>query len=222
MTFMYCFSMKNFLIGNSIVRDVVGSQWETICLPGVGWKQVIDYVLDRKERFRDSFVYIHVGPVRFSRLHRAANRREAQLLTTGVGTVRSNFDRWDHRLCSLNIYPVLCTIYPMDFKAYNDHLAASLPGGHGRQILTAFYAENSQLIKGMVVEENREITAFNDSHGLCTPFLHRTIFKRNRGYYRFRPRFLKDGLHPTREIVRRWVKELREIVQLNNAKWSHL
>ena len=216
--------MRSFLIGNSIVRDIRGRGFTTISLSGANWNDIFDYVKDRRDYFSNSVIYIHIGPVRFTRMHRARHRREVQLLTNNLGTVESHMEKWQV-LREDGIYPVLCTLYPMEFRIYNNSLAADLAGRsrrrivrQGKQILEGFYDDNTRDIKGMIVEENKDIIGFNNRNDFCTPFMHNYIFTRRRRYNHFRPWLLRDGLHPSREIVRRWNNEMERIVELNNVK----
>ena len=210
--------MRAFLIGNSIVRDLNGRGFSTICLPGADWKEIIEYVKDRRTYFSYSIVYIHIGPVRFTRMHRTANRREVQLITNNVGTVEGIMEDWSS-LKRSGIFPVLCTLYPMDFRQYNDSLARRIRDG--RQILQSFYDDNTKKIRGMIVEENKSIIRYNNQNEMCTPFMHNQIYTRRRGYYHFRARLLRDGLHPSRYITSRWINELERVVTLNRTKLEY-
>ena len=92
----------------------------------------------------------------------------------------------------------------------------------GRQILRGFYTENTKKIRGMVVEESKDIIGYNQSHKTCTPFMHNKIFTRRRKYYNFRTTYLGDGLHPTKEIVRRWKEEVERVVELNKDEMDYM
>lgn len=214
--------MKSYLIGNSLVRDIQGRGFTTVCLPGANWLDVYQYVKDRPNRFTNALIYIHIGPVRFTRMHRTENRREVQLITTHQGSVRCNMHIWNS-LRDRGIVPILCTLYPMNFTRYNNSIAVGRDNNRreGRQILRAFYEENNNKIKGMIVEENREIVAYNKDNSMCTPFMHNHIFTRRRRRYCFRDWLLRDGLHPTQNIIDRWCREMERIVWLNNNKLSY-
>lgn len=211
--------MRSYVIGNSLVRGVDSSRWTTICLPGADWKEMLEYVSDNLGFLSNSYIYLHVGPVRFTHLHRTQNRREVALISRPVN-IHAVFEPFRARLEHHNITPIVCPIYPIDFKRYNDHIAADSRqrGLDRRQILTSFYDEWSLRSQQMAEEENRDIIAFNRSHDMCTPFLHRQIFTRRRGRYAFRSHKLTDGLHPTPSIREEWVRELRRITSLNRAK----
>ena len=112
--------MRTFLLGNSLVAELNDPQWTTICRPGADWEQLANYVLSNRVRFTDSFVYILVGPVRFTRLHRTRGRRECVLSSFAVGTPLSWLRTWLQQLVPLNIIPILCTVYPLEFRSYND------------------------------------------------------------------------------------------------------
>ena len=223
-----CFRMESYLIGNSIVKDIRSREFITISLPGANWQDIIRYVKERANRFTNSIIYIHVGPVRFTRIHRTENRKEMQLVNRNTGTVDSIFQEW-RPLRENNTIPVICTLYPADFEKYNNHLAGSSTKREGRriiqvgrQILRGFYAENTNKIRGMVVEENKDIVGYNKSHEMCTPFMHNKIFTRRRQYYNFRSTYLCDGLHPTRDIVSRWKEEVERVIRLNKVKMDYM
>ena len=207
--------MRTFLLGNSLVAELNDPQWTTICRPGADWEQLANYVLSNRVRFTDSFVYILVGPVRFTRLHRTRGRRECVLSSFAVGTPLSWFRTWLQQLVPLNIIPILCTVYPLEFRSYNNAIRRE------RLLLQDFYNEWTEQLKGMVVVENRLIVNFNVRLGMATPFIHRRIFHRRPGGYTFRPRFLRDGLHPTQQIAQEWVTELRRVGRLNNLAWQN-
>jgi hypothetical protein len=216
-----CYRMRAILIGNSIVRDIVDSSWETISLPGANWDDVQHYIMNHIRHFRNCLVYIHVGPVRFTRMHKTENRREIVLPHRPL--FQTPLGLWyeiRNTLQSQNSIPVLCTIYPCDFKRINDHLANSISanGRRGRQICQDFYSEWEHRLRGMCVRENRMVTSFNESNSVMTPFLHKSVFLRRRGYHHFRgERFLRDGVHPTDSLSRTWRREIRHAHGINLA-----
>jgi len=205
--------MQTFLIGNSLVKDVVDTQWTTICLPGANWQEVIRYVFKHKRRFVQSFIYILIGPVRFSRLHRTQGRRECVLQEFRLSTPISIFRSWLEQLTRDNIVPVLCTVYPANFITYNNIIRKE------RLMLQNFYKEWNAKIKGMVVVENKLIVNFNAERGIITPFIHRKIFHRNNRTYNFREQYLSDGLHPTTLIVQEWKREISRVNDINLTAW---
>lgn len=205
--------MRTFLLGNSIVADVRDPQWTTICRPGENWEDLVHYVIRNRVRFINSFVYILIGPVRFTRLHRTRGRRECVLSDYAVGSPQSWFRLWLQHLLRDNIIPVLCTVYPLDFTIYNNSIRRE------RLLLEGWYQEWTQKLKSMVVVENRLIVNFNVRLGMATPFIHRRIFHRRQGGYTFRVQYLADGLHPTPQIVHEWILELRRVNHLNRLAW---
>lgn len=210
---------RNFLIGNSIVRGVSSNAWHTISVPGYDWEDVALYIRRRRTYFRDSDVYIHVGPVRLTRLHRTQNRRECVLKCRHLSPPEQVFSVCSNVCATNNIVLILCTIYPINFVTYNNHLTKpKIRGGpRGRLIMQASYNEYDFVMRGLVVAENRKIVAFNERRMRCTPFMHRTIYNtRRRRRYAFRDRLLVDGLHPTQEVREDWVRQLGEAVMKNN------
>lgn len=205
--------MHSYLIRNSLVRNVVSRSWSTICLPGANWEDIILHVLHNANEFRNSFLYILVGPVRFTRLHRTHGRKECVLNDVSVGTPKSVFRQFDRAARNLNIVPVLCTIYPLDFHDYNQHIKKQ------RLICQGFYEEWTEKLRGMVTVENRLIVNFNITRGMATPYIHRRIYHRSHGKYRMRKQFISDGLHPTDAITREWIGEIERTVRLNCQAW---
>jgi hypothetical protein len=59
--------MRDILLGNSIVRGMEGREWETIVLPGIDWNDAAYWIMENIHLLRDSTIYIHVGPVPFSK-----------------------------------------------------------------------------------------------------------------------------------------------------------
>lgn len=172
---------------------------------------------------RDSFVYIHVGPVRFTYLVRAPGRRECQLYTDNVSDVYQIFRRWRVLYSDYHIVPVVCPVYPMDFAVYNESLRSVVrrrSGVMGTLGEAANYSAWNRRLRGMVVVENRDIIDFNESHRVHTPFLHRFVFRRRHGRYVDRRDSLSDGLHPTRTTRAAWRREIARVRRLNIARWN--
>ena len=203
----------NVLLGNSIVRGVDSSRWNTICFPGMDWNDLLLYIMDNLDFLRGKFIYLHIGPVHFSRLHCTENRKEAALLTRGLPDIPSIVQPFRDRLQRYRIRVIFCPIYPMEFETYNNSIANGR-----RQILQDFYSEWTLRSQSIAESVNRQIIQFNHEAGLCTPFLHHSIFTRRRGRYSFHPSKLADGLHPTSAIREEWRRELRRVMALNRAK----
>jgi len=212
--------MKTFLIGNSIVKNVRSMAFVTISLPSSKWLDICRFIVADLQRFNNAVIYVHVGPVEFTRIHRTRSRKECVLVVPGhrrLGDPFAIFGPFMPTLIDNDINIVLCTVFPMSFEAYNcslsQHRLAS--GKRNRQIMQAFYDEWGKELRSMIVVQNRLICGFNESYGMATPFCHHTIFKRRRGSYTFRKRFLYDGLHPTLHIVREWTHEIQRVHRLN-------
>jgi len=169
------------------------------------------YIKSKPWEFRDSFVYIHVGPVRFTRMLRSEGRREVALVVSRNYPTPTVF--WTEISDILTQYSakvVLCTLYPMDFWCCNNSYARAFGTRRGRQVLKEMYSPWNDKIKGMVVVENRGIVAFNERNSFITPFVHKSVFVRRRRHYVFRSdRFLEDGIHPTSVLKDNWTRELR-------------
>ena len=128
--------MKTYVIGNSIVRELTDSGWTTICLPGADWSAIVHYVTLHRESLANSIIYVHIGPVRFTRL---TNRHECVLRSRYIDDPPTLFRSWRPLIQSHNIIPVICTIYPMDFDRYNEHLKSKRNSHHIRQHLHSDY-----------------------------------------------------------------------------------
>ena len=165
--------MRVFVLGNSIVKELQDSSWSTISIPGADWDRLMQYVCDHPYTFRNSLVYLHIGPVRFTRLTR---ERECVLLQGTLGTPNNIMSRWHHFLASNNIAIVLCTIYPMDFLRYNNYSCST-------------YLRYNRRIRSLVVVENKLIVNYNFNHGMATPYMHKRVFTRRHHSYAFRDRF---------------------------------
>jgi len=199
--------MRTVVIGNSIVRGLRDPSWETISIPGADWYDIIDILIQRRYEFRNAIIYIHIGPVRFTRLERLGSRRECRLRPyRELSNIEGIFERWKQYLTPLNIHPVLCTIYPIDFCEYNRNIGG-LVSSHRRNL----YSRDSQTIRSMTVIENRGIVDFNVYNNFITPYMHRRIFTRRRGRYVFRNNLLRDGLHPSDEVIDDWIREIRRV-----------
>lgn len=201
--------MKTFLIGNSIVRELQDSSFTTISVPGLTWTKALRLIRSDVERFSDSIIYIHIGPVRFSHLEQSGSHRRCSLNrfnNSNPGEIVRPFVRL---LRDNNINIVICTIYPMDFTIYNRHLSS------GARVNEGDNDTDTRQMRSMVVIENRLIVNFNMQNNMATPYMHRRIFTRRNHTYRFRARLLRDGLHPNRDIVRDWSREIRRVNVLN-------
>ena len=206
--------MKTYVIGNSIVRELTDSGWTTICLPGADWSAIVHYVTLHRESLANSIIYVHIGPVRFTRL---TNRHECVLRSRYIDDPPTLFRSWRSLIQSHNIIPVICTIYPMDFDRYNEHLKSKRNSHHIRQDL---YSDYNKRIKGMAVVENQKITDFNVYNKMATPYMHKRVFTRRRHAYSFCDRFLVDGLHPSKIVIDDWIREIKRVNEINTAELS--
>lgn len=201
---LYCIivvasGMKTVVIGNSIVRELRDSSWQTICIPGADWVSVLRYIAENSRIFTNSITYIHVGPVRFTRL---TESRECVLDDEPSGSPTSSVGPFLPMLRANKTRIVLCTIYPICFHRYN---RADKPR----------YRRFTRDLRSWTVLENRLIVDFNMCHRMATPYMHKRIFTRRHHSYAFRDRFLRDGLHPNSTIIRDWVRELRRVNDIN-------
>ena len=211
----YLFQMRTVVIGNSIVRGLLNPEWETVSLRGADWYDIITYVFNNSERFENSIIYIHIGPVRFSKLVGRSGRTECHLRSRRtLSNVGSIFRDWLRYLTPLRIYPVICTVYPMCFKRYNRHRGVHTNNRRN------FFSSLTRKIRGMTCIENRDIVDFNVSNEMVTPYLHRKVFTRRRGRYVFRDDFLTDGLHPDPRLIEDWKFEITRANDINQEALS--
>ena len=209
--------MRAYIIGNSIVRGFHDSMFTTITIPGAGWHRLRQYILDNIEMLSNSFIYVHVGPVRFTRVHETAGRREVVLDERARETTEEIWTRVRDELREVHSHLIICTLYPLDFAITNEHIARR---NHTRLIMRSFYRGWGRRLRGMVVVENRRITGFSERNGMMTPFMHKNVFIRRRRHYVFRgSRFLCDGVHPTTGQLTTWLREIRHAHRINMALW---
>ena len=213
-----CCRMRIYIVGNSIVRGFTDNTFTTTVIPGAGWQRLKEYILNNIDQLRDGFVYVHVGPVRFTRVHQTNNRREVVLDERSTRwTPEEMWTSVRNRLREVNSHLVICTLYPIEFSEANEHIARR---NNSRLIMRAFYRQWGRRLRGMVVVENRRITRFNERNGVMTPFMHKKIFLRRRRHYVFRGnRFLCDGVHPTTEQLGTWINEIVHAHRINVSRW---
>ena len=204
--------MKDVFIGNSIVRGMNSRNWETICLPGADWQRISEYVLDHGHRLSYSRVYIHIGPVQYSKRVFVGDQRQ-YILQDGPTDPQEFFGVCSNTLTRHHITLIFCTLYPMSFERYNLDLCRDFLSASRRRN----YQESTSQIQRLVVRANRRIVKYNEKGMMVTPFLHRQIFTRRRGKYSFRDQFLSDGLHPRTATTREWTNILERAVRMNRA-----
>ena len=195
--------MKFLILGNSITYNLHVQGATTVSIPGLDWKGARKYILENQDSMKNTIVFIIVGPVRFTSLHK--NRKEVAFVEPKY-SVHRLFSTFYTNRKDLNIKPIISTLYPMQFTLYNRMKAR-------RPIMGAFYREWEDKIKRFCVVENRTITEFNEKHHNQTPFLHRRLFHRHNQSYSFRVKHTTDGLHPKPVIVSEWARELRKIIR---------
>ncbi len=209
--------MNTFIVGNSIVRELQDSHgFTTISIPGLTWMSALRYVTSNIQRFSNSIVYVHIGPVRFSILSHSRSHNQCSLDRQSNNNPNDVIEPFRHRLSTNNINIVLCTIYPMDFTIYNNHISALARVNNAN---LAFDSEGERRrMRSMVVVENRRILDYKIANNMTTPYMHRRIFTRRNHAYRFRVQLLRDGLHPTRQIINDWAREIRRVNVINMGR----
>ena len=195
--------MKYVVLGNSLVRHLVIPDVEIISISGMDWEVSVKFLTEQRHRFVNSRVFILIGPLRFTAMHKS--RKEVAFKSTNLSTVQQLFAPFFNELKFLNITPIICPLFPMDFAEYNSRICR-------KGILQSFYEEWNKELRGHIVVENQKIYRFNNNNGLPTPYVHSRLFHRSRGHYRFRPHLLKDGLHVKMIVVDEWRKEFLRVM----------
>ena len=190
------------MLDNSIVTEFNDSSWRTISIPGADWIDLLEHIFNNVNSFRDSITYLHIGPVRFTRM---THDRECILIDRPYGTPKSILRPWLGALRANNINIVICTIYPACLNRYNRSSAIK-------------HKNNTELLRSLVVIENQLIVNFNMQNNWATPYLHKRIFTRRHHSYAFRNYFLRDGLHPRRQITKDWIKEIKRVNPTNHLR----
>ena len=203
--------MKTFILGNSLVRGLAVPGAEVISIGGLDFEKAVKVLMDRRSSFRGAVIYVVVGPLRFSTLHRS--RRESAFTASQLYPIPEMFRPFFEELKFLDMTPIVCPLFPMDFEKYN---AATC----SRPLMTAFYGEWNQLILGEVERENRTIMMMNEQFGLRAfmPCLHSRIFRKRgkaRRRYEFRVCMTSDGLHVTPEVTAIWQREFARVMEVH-------
>ena len=202
--------MNYIILGNSLVRNLAIPNVQVISINGLDWESAISYMINHRAQMRDHYVFIVVGPLRFTSLHRS--RREVVFRDTNLRTVKQLFAPFYRvqDLAFLRIYPIPFPLFPMNFVKYNSRCA--------RPIMRGFYPESNKEIRGHIVVENRAIYYFNTTHELNTPHLHAKIFKRTKGRYQFLEKYLRDGLHVRNSVIRQWKHEFQRVIRVMDTR----
>jgi hypothetical protein len=200
--------MKSVILGNSIVSRVNVSNIRTVAIPGLDWERAQKWMIENRADLRDTYVYVMIGPVRFTRVHKS---RKEVVFVEPPYTVNDLFKFFYTELKAMNIKPVICPLYPIDFTICNEKKAKN-------PIMTSFYKEWNEKIKRYVIVENRSINYFNEEHGVLIPQLSRRILHRHHQRYSFRANLLTDGLHPKPVIISEWAREFAKTVRLQKEK----
>jgi hypothetical protein len=199
--------MNSCLLGSSVVRNIQIRNCTVTCVPGLDWEGARERLLQNKEEYRDTQVYILIGPTRFTR----KTVRGEVAIRRPDNTVDSLFAIfYNAPLSVFNINPIICTIYPPDLKRYNERAR--------RPILKAFYDEwNAEIIAKTIVE-NRSICAFNADNGFKTPYIHRRLVHRHGRRWSVRTHLLSDGVHPKHSVQSEWAREITKSLRDNRRQ----
>lgn len=195
--------MKNIILGNSLVKRMRVRGVETISIKGLNMESAAIYMQENKEYFRGALVFIIVGPLRFTKMRK--KRREV-VFCKPTRTINSLFAPFYENVTRLNIEPIVCPVFPMDFRRYNTEKCP-------KPIEQGWYDEWSKKIIGHSVIENKAIYKFNKRRGHITPSIHRRIFHRKKDHYVYRVSKTTDGLHITSEIRREWEEEINRVLK---------
>lgn len=199
--------MKAIILGNSLVRDFRFQDIKVISISGLNWEKAMLTMMDRRVEFKGATVYIVVGPLRFTSMHRS--RGEVAFIDKQTSTVTQIFQPLFTELKFLHITPIICPVFPMDFEQYNTNRCRE-------PIMSSFYQEWNARIIGHSVIENRSILEFNERHGKKggVPMIHNALFKRKINNWTFKVNRTTDGLHLTVEAKEIWAKEFLRIINV--------
>lgn len=194
-------------------RDLVDHLFrKVVSIPGADWRGLV-VAIQNDADIRDGTVYLIIGPVRHTRLRGDRSVREV-MRTRPSRTIQEEMNWIRTRLAPLNLLVVFCPQTPMHFLTYNRSISRT--GNLGMQ---AWYAEWQEGIEGAIAEENGEIVGNNREAGVHTPFIEKWVIRRRRRHsVKTTYRRLRDGLHPSRDLVRLWAGELQKNIAMNTHR----
>lgn len=160
------------------------------------------YMIENRGEFLGKTVFIVIGPLRYTTLDRS--RREVAFKDTRLATINQIFSPFWNDMKFLQIKPIICPLFPMNFETYNRSCK--------RPLHEHFYETWNTTLLRRIIAENKKVVAFNRSNGLPTPRLHKRLFYRENGSYRFEENLLRDGLHVTKTILHDWTKEFKQFI----------
>lgn len=201
--------MDFVILGNSLVRHLSIPNVEVTAISSLDWEKATHYLMRHRERFAQKYVFIVVGPLRFTSMHQS--RREVAFSSNNNSTVHQIFAPFYNELSFLNIFPIICPLFPMNFKTYNGNTCQA-------PICQGFYEEWNKILRGHIVVENRHIYRFNCKYENNTPHLHTLIYHRRKHHYVFRENLLSDGLHVTEEVLTHWKSEFQRVIGLIRSR----
>lgn len=211
--------MKVVLMGNSMVRSLKPKGFdEIICMPGASWESILNRVTTQHNYFERSLIYVMIGPVRFTKLVREKSQKEVVYNTPQVHTdvIASHVRTLKQQY---QIFVVMATLTPIDFVTYNTKLRSH----QYSQLHINEHSGWTTSVSQDIIEVNKRVVEMNIANNVITPFVHKGVLLRRHGQYVFRPKFLKDGLHPSNRLVEVQNKELTKNLKLNllNIIWNH-
>ena len=81
------------------------------------------------------------------------------------------------------------------------------------------YSDMQHNLNTCINEINRSLTEINSDSYLHTPFLHRFVTKNKRnGRKHYQYQWLEDGVHPSRELVLKWIEQLETAIKVNQTR----
>lgn len=205
------FQLAVYLLGNSMVKLFSPSGFDHVeCHPGADWCSLFQMIIERQEELRNSMIYVLVGPTPLTTLDKASG--EVSLNTDQVympyDTIRRILKR------EMNIIIILCTCTPLNFEQYN-YRCGRMP-----QLTQEEYQQITNFHVDQIIELNKAVIEANSRAGVITPFVHKSVLNRNpkNQSHRFRTALLRDGLHPSPNLIKQQEKELQKNLKLNLLK----
>ena len=119
-------------------------------------------------------------------------------------------------MTKIHATPIFCTIPPCSFRIWNSH---RLNKGNTSYLLHFNHYEDMQYsLISAIHQINSNIVQINSSNGVTTPHIATTVMD-NRPDQRPRVHYsrLRDGVHATNELKKKWAKKMHKSMTSNRA-----
>lgn len=184
---------------------------------GLRIHQTADFILPTIESFKPHMVLLLMGicditTIRFREPWTVALRHLSPEVTTynfmaAVDNLHSQLFPLSERL-GHHLMIIMSSQTGIDIGAYNGY-----PYG--------LASPEQPLLDKSITMINKQLSLFNKSMAVVTPFLSSAIHMRCRGRYRTAYGKLADGCHPTLQLCRVWAHKLRHNIESNMNAYDH-